>query len=1591
MKYFAPIFILGFFIFAPSVLAYQSETHAFLTSAAVDFYNGNSAGAKFPDSLRNYLIDGSIREDDAPRWLNHFYDPVFQRGLTYDTTIDPINIGGDWESSKEWANDAGAQNSFLYKVVPAVASVLSAIEKGKISDILSDSNFTWQRAIDLYKAGKKEESMFALGHVIHLIEDASVPDHTRNDPHVFGSPYETFAAKFTFQAPDTDLTQRLSGKSPVVLADLGSYFDGVATYSNNNFYSQDTIGLQSGYVLPAADMSNVDARNGKYYVMGRDSEGNEYPLLKKSSLLGILFDVKGVSITTDDELVKSSYWSLLSTKAVQYAAGVMDLFFKEVEAAGSNAASASLVDKLDEGVNAGPTDPLSATPSAAVKPTVFTDRSIVKTGETVVESGAGFTPSGAVVLYFDLPGGKTVSSSVKTDAAGSYRNTYVMPKDAVLGNYTYYAKDSTTGGVSNKVIYSVVSEIVKAGSAVSTESLKISTSTTSSSSLSSTTQQVATTVKKCSFDAAVGLPVNAGVILNEIAWMGGSEDIGLDASDEWVELKDVSSADVDISSWHLVDKGEQINVVFPSGTKIKGGAFYLLERGNDDTVPNVKADLLYSGALSNSNEGLRLFNQNCVLVDQAIADPNWPAGDAVGRRTMERGINLMWYTSGSDMNGIFGTPKKESGLAYITQSQSGGGGYYFPPSDNSTSNTNANASSSVPSLIINEIMYDFPGSDEGHEWIEIFNDGTSTADLSGVKLSESGTNHSLTLERGGSVLAEGGYAVFARDAAVFLGDSPDFSGNLLSSSFSLSNEGEEIAVRSGDTVIDSVLYSSSTGAAGDGNSLQLISGNWTWSKPTPGAANVLDQSLVSEEDTSGNESTTSPSSTPPVAGTGADHVVLSEMQVGGIDAGDEFIELYNPGEDNVDLNGWSLQYVSGASSEISSSTVSRGIFETGNVIRPKRFFLAARGKSDAGDDGYAGTRMPDLSYRSFGLSGGSHGGAVFLVSTTTKISSLSDTNIVDRLAYGDGELFASLQPAAVPAKGESLERKAFRDGLCFSPLPGAEGEFWGNGCGSGGSAVDFEVRDTADPQNFQSLPEPRSAPDAPSPFSGQSTLAIYSYDDMSVGFKWSASRDSTGSPSGMVYRIWEGASSSKILLVATTSLEFTFPLQEINKKYDFAVTAFDRDGMPSDETSVSVETPPAVSLPVIFSQNVLSSASHGSHYSDNWYELGRGFSGTLKAITLRGSIDSGEFFASHVYLKEFEDQNYSHELASFTLSDNAPFTGSVKNVRIDGLNIEFNPFSYYRLDTYQDYQNRSVILLGTEEKGKAMSNRFVIDVGGVSDYYTFYPFTVMEGEPGGEVDVSVPQKPAVPQIESVDFDELGMSLSVSWSASTDPDSLDSSITYEYNFTNLSDFNAAEWKSTGNVRSATFSVSFPNKYKIGVRAADDTGLKSDVSSADWEFPAGFYPYVLSNQYNSASQEFFVDRDAGLADVAVFTSGFYTSSRNPNTNDCGVRIENISEGGTVLIADSDKNPGDGESGSYSLRGNSCAGRLNFTFSSSNVVLRPGTKYRWTYYINGPGVVRFYGRNDNLAGGGFSGGDFQNAVFELKSGGETIFSNF
>ncbi|MBU0476439.1 lamin tail domain-containing protein, partial [Patescibacteria group bacterium] len=230
---------------------------------------------------------------------------------------------------------------------------------------------------------------------------------------------------------------------------------------------------------------------------------------------------------------------------------------------------------------------------------------------------------------------------------------------------------------------------------------------------------------------------------------------------EWIELKNISGEEIDLVGWKVLNSNNQINIIFETGTILNNG-YLLLERTDDDSVPGISADLIYSGGLNNTNEFLYLFNADCGLEDEVTANPNWPAGDNGSKRTMERTDNLTWQTSAN----VGGTPRAENSPGYYDSGGSGGssGGGATPSS----------SSVSYPALLITEVQLADSESQKS-EFVELYNPNDSDVDLTNwyvQRKTENATSFSTfaskTLFSGKNVQARD-YFLIAREGSRFVG------------------------------------------------------------------------------------------------------------------------------------------------------------------------------------------------------------------------------------------------------------------------------------------------------------------------------------------------------------------------------------------------------------------------------------------------------------------------------------------------------------------------------------------------------------------------------------------------------------------------------------------------------------------------------------------------------------------------------------------------------------------------------------------------------------------------------------------------------
>ncbi|AKM84053.1 TPA: hypothetical protein DCZ46_01850 [Candidatus Campbellbacteria bacterium] len=310
--------VFGSFLLATLMLpvfsyAYSDKTtHPALTNETIDIFNHYYPESKLGGSDREKIITGSEKEDSPIyRPLNHFYDPVYNVGLLN------VNL-----SAKNWSQNTRAQAGLNIASVGIIKNYFSA-----------NSDYSWDRAVYEYAWGDKQRGLESLGHILHLIQDMSVPPHVRNDQHLLGlddSPYEMFTKQFDKNSIKNLSDELISGdQKPITKNSLNNYFDGLATLTNNNFFSKDTI-LSGGYMAPTVDKEQKDVSSG-YYFGYRKLFGEYYKLVRvKYNYVNNVFS-KDYSFDDVNGEIVTDYWSILSKQSVLHGAGVIKLFFDDVE------------------------------------------------------------------------------------------------------------------------------------------------------------------------------------------------------------------------------------------------------------------------------------------------------------------------------------------------------------------------------------------------------------------------------------------------------------------------------------------------------------------------------------------------------------------------------------------------------------------------------------------------------------------------------------------------------------------------------------------------------------------------------------------------------------------------------------------------------------------------------------------------------------------------------------------------------------------------------------------------------------------------------------------------------------------------------------------------------------------------------------------------------------------------------------------------------------------------------------------------------------------------------------------------------------
>jgi len=309
--------ILLFFIFVffntAKTEAYAVSTHAEITKAILETYE-RKYGDTFSDTEQSVIAKGSKDEDDAGRFLNHFYDPVSGRGILKN------------DASPTWADDViGQANWGLRKLgingLKTTEPLFSGVQ-----------DYTWERAVYEYVHGDKERGLEALGHILHLLEDATVPAHVRDDLHPYQwglgdkDNHEDFDKGFTVNDVNTKNVKALTFET------IEQALEDTAMFTQQNFMSKDT--LFKDYKLPkrvdlSLESSHVDG-DDQYFGKGNFGKVVRIKQWRDKTQKGAP-EREEYFLTDKENKILTENWEVLSNHAVAAGVGAIDLFFRDVQ------------------------------------------------------------------------------------------------------------------------------------------------------------------------------------------------------------------------------------------------------------------------------------------------------------------------------------------------------------------------------------------------------------------------------------------------------------------------------------------------------------------------------------------------------------------------------------------------------------------------------------------------------------------------------------------------------------------------------------------------------------------------------------------------------------------------------------------------------------------------------------------------------------------------------------------------------------------------------------------------------------------------------------------------------------------------------------------------------------------------------------------------------------------------------------------------------------------------------------------------------------------------------------------------------------
>ena len=200
------------------------------------------------------------------------------------------------------------------------------------------------------------------------------------------------------------------------------------------------------------------------------------------------------------------------------------------------------------------------------------------------------------------------------------------------------------------------------------------------------------------------------------------------APDDWVEFINIGTEEMDLSGYEIRDNSNDHRWKFAEGTKLQAGELFVVEANTFGQVYDDQTDAYVAGEFHEaigigSGDSIRLYDKEGNLLD----DYSW-----TGHASYEGDAALASFGRYPDGTGSFGLMKETKGSK---------NDWY------------------QPQIVINEVE----SNDDETDWVEIYNVGTTTVDLSGWYLYDDdpvGHAADITPVVDGTVLNPGEFYVF---------------------------------------------------------------------------------------------------------------------------------------------------------------------------------------------------------------------------------------------------------------------------------------------------------------------------------------------------------------------------------------------------------------------------------------------------------------------------------------------------------------------------------------------------------------------------------------------------------------------------------------------------------------------------------------------------------------------------------------------------------------------------------------------------------------------------------------------------------------